>query len=39
MNLVGGADLDVTLEGRRRRAHAELIEDPQKVAEIFADLI
>jgi hypothetical protein len=39
VNLRGGADLDVTLDGRRRRAHAELEEDPARVAEIFVRLL
>ena len=39
VNLSRGADVHVTLDGRRRRAHAELIDDPQRVAEIFAALI
>lgn len=38
-NLAGGADLEVTLDGRRRRAHGELVEDPREVAEIFSDLL
>jgi hypothetical protein len=38
-NLAGGAALEVTLDGRRRRAHGELIDDPLMVAEIFGDLL
>ena len=38
-NLVGGAELEVTVDGRRRRAHGELLDDPQVVAEIFGDLL
>ncbi|WP_161965163.1 hypothetical protein [Ornithinimicrobium cerasi] len=38
-NLAGGADLEVTLDGHRRPAHGELIEDPREVAEIFEDLL
>ena len=38
-NLARGAELDVTLDGRRRPAHAELLNEPQLVAEIFAALI
>lgn len=38
-NFVGGADLELTLDGRRRRAHGELIDDPQEVAETFSDLL
>jgi hypothetical protein len=39
VNLRGGADLEVTLDGRRRRAHAVLEEDPERVAEIFERLL
>lgn len=38
-NLAGGADLGVTLDGRRRPAHGVLVDDPSEVAEIFADLL
>jgi len=38
-NVAGGADLEVTLDGRRRRAHGELLDDPQVVAKIFGDLL
>lgn len=38
-NLRGGADLEVTIDGRRRRAHAVLEEDPDRVAEIFDRLL
>jgi F420H(2)-dependent quinone reductase len=38
-NLAGGAALEVTLDGRRRPAHGELIDDPRVVAEIFGDLL
>lgn len=38
-NLKNGADLDVTLDGRRRPAHGVLVEDPQEVAEIFAEML
>lgn len=38
-NLAGGADLEVTLGGRRRRAHGELVDDPHEVAQIFSDLL
>jgi hypothetical protein len=34
-NLRGGAQVEVTLRGRRRRMHAELVEDPDAVAEIL----
>lgn len=39
VNLRGGADLEVTIDGRRRQAHAELEEDPERVAEIFDRLV
>ncbi len=39
VNLRGGADLQVTIDGRRRRAHAELEEDPARVAEVFLRLL
>jgi F420H(2)-dependent quinone reductase len=38
-NLVGGGDLELTLNGRRRRAHGDLVDDPHEVAEIFSDLL
>lgn len=38
-NLAGGVDLEVTLDGRRHRAHGELVEDPHQVAQIFSDLL
>lgn len=38
-NFRHGADLEVTLDGRQRRAYGELVEDPQEVAEIFGDLL
>jgi hypothetical protein len=38
-NLRGGADLEVTIDGRRRQAHAELEEDPVRVAEVFHRLL
>jgi hypothetical protein len=38
-NLKGGADVQVTLEGRRNRALAELAEDPERVADYFAGLV
>lgn len=38
-NLAGGSDLEVTLDGRRRRAHGELVDDPAQVAQIFSDLL
>jgi hypothetical protein len=39
VNLRGGADLEVTIDGRRRPAHAVLEEDPERVAEIFDRLL
>jgi hypothetical protein len=39
VNLRGGADLEVTIDGHRRRAHAVLEEDPDRVAEIFDRLL
>ena len=38
-NLAGGANLGVTLDGRRHSAHGELVDDPYEVAEIFSDLL
>ena len=38
-NLRGGADLEVTVDGRRRRAYAVLEEDPDHVAEVFDRLL
>lgn len=38
-NLKNGADLDVTLDGRRHPAHGVLVQDPQEVAEIFAEML
>jgi hypothetical protein len=31
----GGAALELTIDGRRRRAEGELVDDPEVVAEIF----
>ena len=39
VNLRGGADLEVTIDGRRRAAHAELEDDPERVTEIFDRLL
>ena len=39
VNLRGGADLEVTIDGRRRRAHGVLVEDPDRVADIFNRLL
>lgn len=38
-NLRGGADVRVTLDGRERRAHAILEEDPDRAAEEFKALL
>lgn len=38
-NLRNGADVEVTLDGRRRRGYGELVDDPQEVAEIFSELL
>lgn len=39
VNFREGRDVDVTLKGRRYRAHASLTEDPSMVAEIYDELI
>jgi hypothetical protein len=39
MNFRGGADVEVTSEGRSRPMRAELIEDPDEVANIYAALL
>ena len=39
VNFRGGAPAEVTLEGERRRAHAELLENPEEVARVYANLI
>jgi hypothetical protein len=36
MNFQGGADVEVTVDGRRRRARAVLVEDPDQVAATYA---
>jgi hypothetical protein len=38
-NLRGGADIDVTWQGRRRRTHVDLVEDPGAVADAYAGRI
>ena len=38
-NFRGGAPVEVTLEGERRPGHAELAEDPEEVARVYAKLI
>ena len=35
----GAPALEVTLDGRRRRAHGDLVDDPRVVADIFGDLL
>jgi hypothetical protein len=37
LNLRGGADIDVTHDGRREAMRAELVEDPASVAAVFDD--
>ena len=39
VNFRGGAPVEVTLEGELRRGHAELVEDPEEVARVYANLI
>lgn len=39
LNLRGGADVDVTLHGRRRRMRAALDEDPSSVAVTYRTII
>ncbi|MCU1538338.1 MAG: hypothetical protein JWP82_2689 [Humibacillus sp.] len=39
VNLRGGADVGLTLDGRRRQAHAVLEEDPERVAAMFDRLL
>ena len=38
-NLRGGADVDVTWQGRRRQMHADLVEEPGAVAAVLRDVI
>ena len=38
-NLTGGRDIEITLRGQRRPAHATLVSDPSVVAEVYRDLI
>ena len=37
LNFRGGADIEVTLRGRRRPARATLVEDPATVAAVYQD--
>ena len=39
VNFRGGAPAEVILEGELRRGHAELVEDPDVVAPLYANLI
>jgi hypothetical protein len=39
VNFRGGASVEVTLEGELRPGHAELVEDPEEVARVSANLI
>ena len=39
VNLRGGADIEVTLQGRRRPARATLVEDPETVATAYQGVI
>ena len=39
VNFRGGADIEVTHRGRRHRARAELVEDPDVVAGVYEQLI
>jgi hypothetical protein len=39
LNFRGGADVEVTREGRRRPMRAELIEGPDEVADVYAELL
>jgi hypothetical protein len=38
-NFRGGAPVEVTLEGERRRGQADLVENPEEVALVYANLI
>ena len=38
-NFAGGRDIEVTLRGERRPAHAVLIDDPREVATVYERLI
>jgi hypothetical protein len=38
-NFAGGRDIEVTLHGRRRPAHAVLVDDPQEVTDVYMRLI
>lgn len=38
-NLRGGADVEVTHEGRTRRMHAEVVEEPGAVADVYRTML
>jgi hypothetical protein len=38
-NFAGGRDIEVTMHGRRRPAHAVLIDDPHEVTDVYMRLI
>lgn len=38
-NLRGGADIEVRHEGRTRTMHADLVEDPDEVADVYAEML
>ena len=38
-NFRGGESVEVTFKGERRRARADLVEDPEEVARVYANLI
>lgn len=39
VNFRGGKEVEVTFKGERRRGHAELVENPEEVTRIYANLI
>ncbi|MBA2714972.1 MAG: nitroreductase family deazaflavin-dependent oxidoreductase [Rubrobacteraceae bacterium] len=39
VNFRGGAPVEVTLEGERRRGRADLVENPEEVARVYTNLI
>ncbi len=39
VNLRGGAPVELLLDGRRRTGHGELVEDPDAVARVIAQLV
>ncbi len=39
VNFRGGASVEVTFKGERRPARAELVENPEEVARVYANLI